>query len=53
VALGLVLIIIGLIFLAESLGITDAGIRELWPLVLIGLGLLIVYERARRWHRTR
>jgi hypothetical protein len=53
VALGLVLIIIGLIFLAESLGVTDAGIRQLWPLILIGVGLLILYERARHWHRTR
>lgn len=52
-AFGLVLVIIGVIFLLESLGITDAGIRELWPLILIGLGLLILYERARRWRRSR
>jgi hypothetical protein len=53
VALGVVLVIIGLIFLAESLGITDAGIRELWPLILIGVGLVIVYERVRRAFRRR
>jgi hypothetical protein len=53
VAFGLVLVIIGTIFLLESLGITEAGIRELWPLILIGLGLLILYERARRWWRSR
>ena len=47
-ALGVILVIIGSIFLLESLGITDQGIRELWPLILIGLGLLIIYERVRR-----
>lgn len=52
-ALGIVLIIIGTIFLLESLGITDRGIRELWPLILIGIGLLILYERGRRWYRRR
>jgi hypothetical protein len=53
VAFGLVLVIIGVIFLLESLGITQVGIRELWPLILIGLGLLVLYERARRWRRSR
>ena len=54
VAFGIVLVIVGLIFLAESLGITDAGIRELWPLILIGVGLAILYERGRRvWRRRR
>lgn len=52
-AFGVVLVIVGLIFLAESLGITDAGIRELWPLILIGIGLVILYERVRRAYRRR
>ncbi len=52
-AVGLVLIVIGAIFLLESLGITDYGLRELWPLVLIALGVLIIYQRARHWRRTR
>ena len=52
-ALGVVLVIVGLIFLAESLGITDAGIRELWPLILVGIGVVIVYERVRRAYRRR
>ena len=52
-ALGLVLVIIGAIFLMESLGIIEAGIRELWPLILIGVGLLILYGRARSWYRAR
>ena len=52
VAFGVVLVIIGLIFLAESLGITEFGIRELWPLILIGVGVVILYERLRRaWRR--
>lgn len=52
-AFGLVLVIIGVIVLLESLGFTQAGFDELWPLTLIGLGLLIIYERARRWRRSR
>jgi Domain of unknown function (DUF5668) len=52
-ALGVVLVVIGSIFLLESLGIIDYGVRQLWPLVLIALGLLIIYERARHWRRVR
>lgn len=52
-AFGVVLVIVGLIFLAESLGLTDAGIRELWPLLLIGFGAVILYERVRRAYRRR
>lgn len=52
-AFGVVLVVVGLIFLAESLGLTDAGIRELWPLLLIGIGAVILYERVRRAYRRR
>lgn len=52
-AFGIVLIIIGVIVLLESLGITQAGWNELWPLTLIGLGLVIIYERVRRSMRRR
>jgi uncharacterized membrane protein (UPF0136 family) len=52
-AFGVVLVVIGSIFLLESLGIIDYGVRQLWPLVLIALGLLIIYERARHWRRVR
>ena len=52
-ALGVVLVVIGSIFLLESLGLIDYGLRQLWPLVLIALGLLIIYERARHWRRIR
>lgn len=47
-ALGVALIIIGAIFLLESLGLSDYGIAELWPLILIGIGGVILYERLRR-----
>lgn len=52
-ALGIVLVIIGAIFLLEPLGITTLGFRELWPLVLIAVGLMILYERVRRQLRRR
>ena len=52
-AFGVVLVVVGLIFLAESLGLTEAGIRELWPLLLIGVGAVILYERVRRAYRRR
>ena len=52
-AFGVVLLIVGVIFLLESLGITEAGIRELWPLILIGIGGVIIYERFRRSLRRR
>ena len=52
-ALGIVLVVIGVIFLLDSLGITTLGFRELWPVVLITVGLMILYERARRRYRRR
>lgn len=52
-AFGVLLVIVGGIFLAESLGLTDFGIRELWPLLLIGGGCVILYERVRRAYRRR
>ena len=52
-ALGVVLVVVGAIFLLESLGFTHLGFHELWPLTLIAVGLLIVYERFRRRYRKR
>ncbi len=52
-ALGVVLVIVGAIFLMESVGIIDAGLAELWPVILIALGLVILYERMRRYYRRR
>lgn len=52
-ALGVVLVVIGAIFLLESVGVIDAGLAELWPVILIALGLVILYERLRRYYRRR
>ncbi|MEZ4552361.1 MAG: DUF5668 domain-containing protein [Dehalococcoidia bacterium] len=52
-AIGVVLVVIGVIFLLESLDVIDVGINELWPLILIAVGLVIVYERMRRYYRRR
>jgi hypothetical protein len=52
-ALGIVLVIIGAIFLLESLGVTDIGIRELWPVIPIAVGVMILLERIRRRYRRR
>lgn len=52
-ALGIVLVVIGVIFLLDSLGITTLGFSELWPLILITAGLMILFERARRRYRRR
>jgi hypothetical protein len=53
VALGIMLIIVGAIFLLDSLGvIDDVSFGELWPILLIGIGVVIVYDRIRRsWRR--
>lgn len=53
VAVGVVLVVIGTIFLLEALGVLDVGINELWPVILIAIGLVIVYERMRRYYRRR
>ncbi len=52
-ALGIMLIIIGAVFLLDSLDIIDdVSIAELWPILLIGLGIVIIYDRLRRaWRR--
>jgi hypothetical protein len=52
-ALGVVLVVIGAIFLLESLDVIDYGFNQLWPLILIALGVVIVYERLRRYYRRR
>jgi hypothetical protein len=52
-ALGILLVLIGGLFLLESLGVTEMGIRELWPLILIAVGVMILVERFRRRYRRR
>jgi hypothetical protein len=40
----------GAFFLARNLGYIDIGIREMWPLFLIGLGLLLLVQRTGEFH---
>jgi hypothetical protein len=40
----------GGIFLARNLGFIDIGMREIWPLFLVGLGLLMLVQRTTEWH---
>ena len=43
---GAVLTAVGTILLARNLGYLDLRVRDLWPLLLIGLGLLMLFQRA-------
>ncbi len=47
---GGVLMGLGAFFLARSLGYIDISIWDLWPLFLIGLGLMMLFERSPSWH---
>lgn len=43
---GAVLVGVGAIFMARSLGYLSVSIGELWPLILIGLGLMMLFDRT-------
>jgi hypothetical protein len=43
---GAVLVGVGAVFLARSLGYLDVSIGDLWPLILIGAGLMMLFDRA-------
>jgi hypothetical protein len=45
-AFGGVILGAGGILLARNLGFIDISIRELWPLILIGVGLMMMFERT-------
>ncbi|HTS28306.1 MAG TPA: DUF5668 domain-containing protein [Bryobacteraceae bacterium] len=47
--LGGILAGFGGIFLARALGFVDIGMREIWPLFLVGLGLLLLVQRNADW----
>jgi predicted membrane protein len=51
--LGILLILLGGMFLFDSLGVADFGqmIRTYWPVLLILAGLLLLIPRRRWWHR--
>ena len=50
---GIILIVIGAVFLANSLDLVDIGdlldyAWDLWPLILIGIGVKMVSDSRRR-----
>lgn len=45
-AAGAVIVCVGGVFLARSLGYLDVSVWELWPLILIGIGLMMLVERS-------
>jgi hypothetical protein len=45
-AAGGVIVGVGAILMARSLGYLDVSIGELWPLILIGAGLMMLFERT-------
>jgi predicted membrane protein len=47
---GGVLFGLGALFLAQSLGFLQIQMHDMWPLILIGLGVLMLFQRAERWH---
>ena len=52
-AFGLLLVVVGLLLLIDSLNLIDnVGFEELWPVLLITIGVAIIYDRVRRsWRR--
>lgn len=48
-SLGIILVVIGLIFLLTNLGLLDFYvIQKLWPVLLIFLGVLVVYQNENK-----
>jgi hypothetical protein len=43
---GAILLVLGAIFLVPNLGFWDVTIGDLWPLFLIGLGALLLFQRV-------
>src|ERR1051326_442408 len=46
---GGVLLGVGVVLLAQTLGYLQLRLRDMWPLILIGLGLLLLFKRAQ-WY---
>ena len=47
---GGVIVGVGGVFMARSLGYLDISIGDLWPLILIALGLMMLFERSPLFH---
>lgn len=46
--LGLALVLLGLLFLLDNLGLFRFGWGQLWPLAIIGIGVLVLVASLRR-----
>lgn len=44
---GSLLTVVGSVLLLKRLGILNVGLRELWPLVLIAIGIVVLYNSLR------
>lgn len=53
-ALGILLVLIGGLFLLDSLDLIEGvGFGQLWPVLVIAVGAAIIYDRVRRNFRRR
>src|SRR5579872_2151393 len=43
---------VGTVLLARNLGYLDVRIHDLWPLILIGAGILMLLNRAGLWRQS-
>src|SRR5512144_2345328 len=46
---GGILIVVGAILLARNLGFVDMRLRDMWPLILIAVGLYLLFQRTLDW----
>jgi hypothetical protein len=46
---GAVLMGVGAVFLARSLGYLEVSVGDLWPLILIGVGLVMLFQKTSLW----
>jgi predicted membrane protein len=42
---GVILLLVGSVFLVDNLGLLHLGFRALWPLALIAMGLMLLWQR--------
>ncbi len=50
-AMGVFFLAVGAAFLAEALGAWDLGAGEIWPVLLIGLGVAVLFSGIGRTPR--
>lgn len=48
--IGLALVFVGVVFLLEHLGVIAVGLDELWPVLVILVGVSMLFQRVRRRH---